>query len=87
MTLQETETAAAIEKLHEVQSPHPVPGHRPGHPPGSGVILASVMRDGLLRVSEAAALRWGDVELVGDGSGRIRTPGSKPRWPSVPMRL
>ena len=39
--------------------------------------LASVMRDGLLRVSEAAALRWGDVELAGDGSGRIRIPESK----------
>ena len=38
---------------------------------------ASVMRDGLLRVSEAAALRWGDVELAGDGSGRIRIPESK----------
>ena len=37
----------------------------------------SVMRDGLLRVSEAAALRWGDVELAGDGSGRIRIPESK----------
>ena len=35
------------------------------------------MRDGLLRVSEAAALRWGDVELAGDGSGRIRIPKSK----------
>ena len=35
------------------------------------------MRDGLLRVSEAAALRWGDVELAGDGSGRIRIPESK----------
>ena len=39
--------------------------------------LASVMRDGLLRVSEAAALRWGDVELAGDGSGRIRITESK----------
>ena len=29
------------------------------------VALASVMRDGLLRVSEAAALRWRDVELAG----------------------
>ena len=38
---------------------------------------ASVMRDGLLRVSEAAALRWGDVELAGDGSGRIRIPEAK----------
>ena len=41
------------------------------------IALASVMRDGLLRVSEAAALRWGDVELAGDGSGRIRIPESK----------
>ena len=41
------------------------------------IALASVMRDGLLRVSEAAALLWGDVELVGDGSGRIRIPESK----------
>ena len=41
------------------------------------VALASVMRDGLLWVSEAAALRWGDVELAGDGSGRIRIPESK----------
>ena len=41
------------------------------------VALASVLRDGLLRVSEAAALRWGDVELAGDGSGRIRIPESK----------
>ena len=37
----------------------------------------AVMRDGLLRVSEAAALRWGDLELAGDGSGRIRIPESK----------
>ena len=41
------------------------------------IALASVMRDGLLRVSEAAGLRWGDVELVEDGSGRIRIPESK----------
>ena len=37
------------------------------------VALASVMRDGLLRVSGAAALRWGDVELAGDGCG-LRPP-------------
>ena len=41
------------------------------------VALASIMRNGLLRVSEAAALRWGDVELAGDGSGRIQIPESK----------
>ena len=41
------------------------------------VAPASVMRDGLLRVSEAAELGWGDMELAGDGSGRIRIPESK----------
>ena len=41
------------------------------------IAMASVMRDGLLRVSEAAALRWGDVELMEDGSGRIRIPESR----------
>ena len=35
------------------------------------------MRDGLLRVSEASALRWGDVEVAGDGSGRLRIAESK----------
>ena len=33
--------------------------------------LLQVMRDGLLRGSEASALRWGDVELHEDGSGRL----------------
>ena len=59
------------------------------------VALAAVMRDGLLRVSEAAALRWGDVELSGDGSGRIRIrsrrPTRRPRarcytWDRLPSR-
>ena len=39
--------------------------------------LISVMRDGLLRRSEAAALTWGDVEWAPDGSGRITIPRSK----------
>ena len=59
------------------------------------VALSSVMRDGLLRVSEAAALLWGDVELVADGSGRLRIPESKPTrrakewsstWGQLPFR-
>ena len=51
-----------------------------GHAQRRGLVdvaLASVLRDGLLRVSEAAALCWGDVELAGDGSGRVRIVGSK----------
>lgn len=39
--------------------------------------LLQVMRDGLLRRSKAAALRWGDVELHGDGSGRLHVARSK----------
>lgn len=33
--------------------------------------LVSVMRDGRLRRSEAAALRWGDLTTLPDGTGRI----------------
>ena len=41
------------------------------------VALLSVLRDGLLGRSEAAALRWGDVEYQGDGSARIHVRRSK----------
>ena len=41
------------------------------------IALASTMRDGLLRRSEAAALTWGDVDLRTDGTGRILIPRSK----------
>ena len=39
--------------------------------------LLEVMRDGLLRGSEAAALRWGDIEFHADGSGRLHVLRSK----------
>ena len=35
------------------------------------------MWDGLLRRSEASALRWGDVEVHADGSGRLHVVRSK----------
>ena len=41
------------------------------------IALASTMRDGLLRRSEAAALTWGDVELRSDGTGRVLIARSK----------
>ena len=41
------------------------------------VALLSVLRDGLLRRSEAAVLRWGDVEIQDDGSARIHVRRSK----------
>ena len=36
------------------------------------VAMIGLMRDARLRVSEAAALTWGDLGLVEDGSGRVR---------------
>ena len=39
--------------------------------------LLEVMRDGLLRNSEASALRWGDLEFHTDGSGRLHVLRSK----------
>ena len=36
------------------------------------VALIGLMRDARLRVSEAAALTWGDLERVQGGSGRVR---------------
>ena len=41
------------------------------------VVLCTVMADGGLRRSEAAALRWEDVERTGDGSGRLTIRRSK----------
>ena len=41
------------------------------------VAIASTMRDGLLRRSEAAALAWGDIELRSDGTGRLNIRRSK----------
>ena len=41
------------------------------------IALLSVLRDGLLRRSEAAALRWGDVEIQGRGSARLHVRRSK----------
>ena len=41
------------------------------------VALLSVLRDGMLRRSEASALRWGDVEAQEDGSARLHVRRSK----------
>ncbi len=37
-----------------------------------GVAMIGLMRDPRLRMSEAAALTWGDLEIVPGGSGRVR---------------
>ena len=41
------------------------------------IAIISVMRDGLLRVSEAAALKWEDIEEEEDGTGRLLIRRSK----------
>ena len=41
------------------------------------VALMSVLRDGLLRRSEAAGLRWGDVEFQEDGAVLLQVRRSK----------
>ena len=41
------------------------------------VALLSVLRDGLMRRSEAAALTWADVEIQEDGSARLHVRRSK----------
>ena len=41
------------------------------------IALAGLMRDGLLRVSEAAALVWNDLETESDGTGRLLVRRSK----------
>ena len=41
------------------------------------VALLSVLRDGLLRRSEAAALTWSDVELRDNGGGLLQLSRSK----------
>ena len=41
------------------------------------IALLSVLRDGLLRRSEAAALRWGDVEIQEGGSALLHVRRSK----------
>ena len=41
------------------------------------IALVSVMRDALLRRSEASALVWNDVERMADGTGRLTVRRSK----------
>ena len=41
------------------------------------IALVSLMRDGMLRRSEAASLTWGDLVDEGDGTGRLTAARSK----------
>ena len=41
------------------------------------IAMISLMRDAMLRVSEAAAVKWGDIEAQPDGTGRLLIRRSK----------
>ncbi len=47
------------------------------HRAGKRTALTGMMRDSLLKPSEAAAVRWEDLTRVADGSGRLSIPFSK----------
>ena len=76
--------APAYQKLCEA-APRPRQGRGGGierrevsHARGAlDVALVSVMRDGMLRRSEAAAIRWCDIEQTPDDSGRLTIDRSK----------
>ena len=52
----------------------PATAHRRGN---VDIAIASVMRDAMLRRSEAAELRWNDVKFTADGSARVTVRNSK----------
>ena len=64
----------SAEALAAVRATATTPRRTPG---GQTETEEHARRRGLLRVSEAAALRWDDVELAGDGSGQGRVAESK----------
>ena len=41
------------------------------------IAMISLMRDAMLRVSEAAAIKWEDIEVQADGTGRLMIRRSK----------
>ena len=47
------------------------------------IALIGMMRDGLLKPSEAAAVKWKDISQVADGSGRLSIPFSKTVRPDI----
>ena len=79
-----TETAlAAVKATAKLPRKHQGRARRGESAPASerrgrvDVALLSVLRDGLLRRSEAAELRWGDVELQEDGVALLHIRRSK----------
>ena len=77
------EALAAVKATARIQRSHQGERRRKESEPNAArraavdLALLQVMRDGLLRISEAAALTWGNVELQEDGSGRLHVARSK----------
>ena len=77
-----TDTAAAAISA-TAPTPRTAPGGRPETPEqaarraAADVALIAVMRDALLRSAEVSQLRWEDVELHEDGTGRVLVRQSK----------
>ena len=77
-------TDTALDQIHSTAcTPRLGRGGRPEHAQTArnrgllDIALISLMRDAMLRVSEAADLIWHDVESAGDGSGRLLIRRSK----------
>ena len=74
---------AAVKATERIQRVHQGKRQRQGdRGPGldAGLVdlaLLQVMRDSLLRRAEAVTLRWGDVKVHADGSGRLHVVRSK----------
>ena len=70
-------TSARTQRVHQGRRRRKETGPQAARRALMDLALLQVMRDGLLRRSEAAALRWGDVEFHVDGSGRLNIARSK----------
>ena len=73
---------AAVRATARIPRSHPNSGRRESRTRAErrgrvDVALLAALRDGLLRRSEAADLRWGDVEMCADGSALLHVRRSK----------
>ena len=68
---------AGIQRVHQGKRRRKETEAAPARRAVVDLALLQVMRDGLLRVSEASALTWGNIELHEDGSGRLHVARSK----------
>ena len=68
---------ARIQRVHQGKRRRKETESRAAMRAAVDLALLEVMRDGLLRGSEASALRWGDLEFHTDGSGLLHVLRSK----------